>query len=94
MRGEVGEALRELDSAAEARSDGAVPLREEDVRAWLSAAGLEVEHRAGVRIFHDHVKGRWTEQGLADLLALELRCRMEEPFASLAQHIHLVCRRV
>ena len=93
VRGRPGEALRELDSVAEPRPDGAMPLREEDVRAWLSAAGLEVEHWAGVRIFHDHVQGTLTEQGLADLLALEMRCRMEEPFASLAQHLHLVCRR-
>ena len=92
VRGEVGAALREMKSGPEARSDGAVPLREEDVRAWLSAAGLEVEHRAGVRIFHDHVEGPLDERGLAELLALELRCRTEEPFASLAQHIHLVCR--
>ena len=93
MRGEVAGALREMKSGPEARSDGAVPLREEDVRAWLSTAGLEVEHRAGVRIFHDHVEGPLDEQGLAELLALERRCRMEEPFASLAQHIHLVCGR-
>ena len=93
VRGRPGEALRELDFGAEARSDGATPLRERDVRAWLSAAGLEVEHRAGVRIFHDHVEGPLTDQALADLLALELRCRTEEPFTSLAQHLHLVCRR-
>lgn len=93
VRGEVAGALREFEAAAEARSDGAMPLREEDVRGWLRAEGLEVEHRAGVRIFHDHVEGPLDEQGLADLLALELRCRMEEPFASLAQHMHLVCRR-
>ena len=92
MRGEFGAALRELDSGAEARPDGATPLREQDVRAWLSAAGLEVEHRSGVRIFHDHVQGPLDERGLADLLALEKRCRTEEPFASLAQHLHLVCR--
>ncbi len=93
VRGRSGEALRELGSKAEARPDGATPLREQDVRPWLSAGGLEVEHRAGVRIFHDHVQGPLDEQGLADLLALELRCRTEEPFASLAQHLHLVCRR-
>lgn len=93
VRGRPGEALRELDSIAEPRPDGATPLREQDVWAWLNAAGLEVEHRAGVRIFHDHVDGPLDEQGLSDLLALELRCRAEEPFASLAQHLHLVCRR-
>lgn len=93
VRGRPGEALREVDSPAEPRPDGATPLREQDVRAWLSTAGLEVEHRAGVRIFHDHVEKPLTEQGLVDLLALELRCRTEEPFASLAQHLHLVCRR-
>ncbi len=93
VRGEVGAALRELGSVAGRRPDGATPLREGDVRAWLSAAGLEVEHRAGVRIFHDHVQEPLTEQGLAGVLALEKRCRTEEPFASLAQHLHLVCRR-
>ena len=54
--------------------------------------GGEVQHRAGIRTFHDHVQGPLDDQALADL-ALELRCRTEEPFASLAQHLHLVCRR-
>ena len=93
VRGQLVDALREIDAAAEPRADGATPLREQDVRAWLSAVGLEVQHRAGIRIFHDHVQAPLDDRALADLLALELRCRTEEPFASLAQHLHLVCRR-
>ena len=45
-------------------------------------------------IFHDHLPdavrtGEW----LQDLLPLEMALRTHEPFASLAQHIHLVCAR-
>ena len=93
VRGQFPEALREVDASAEPRADGAAPLRERDVREWLRGAGLEVEHRAGIRAFHDHVQVPLDDGALADLLALELRCRTEEPFASLAQHLHLVCRR-
>lgn len=92
-RGQFIDALREVDSPPDPRTDGAMPLRERDVRGWLDAAGLEILHRAGIRVFHDHVQEALDQRRLEDLLALELRCRTVEPFASLAQHIHLLCRR-
>lgn len=92
-RGQFKDALREADAPAAPRVDGAIPLRERAVHEWLGAAGLEVQHRAGIRVFHDHVRETLDQGALADLLALELRCRTVEPFASLAQHIHLLCRR-
>ena len=93
VRGQFSEALQEVDFPAAPRADGAVPIREEDVRHWVRIAGLTVQHRAGVRIFHDHAHDQLGENELRGLLALELKCRTTEPFASLAQHIHLVCRR-
>jgi S-adenosylmethionine-dependent methyltransferase len=73
---------------------GCVPQSEEHVRAWLADLGLKVHSRAGIRIFHDHlqtpVRGR---DELHALVRLEQACRRREPFASLAQHIHLICQR-
>ena len=94
VRGQFSEALQEIDLPAAPRADGAMPIREQDVLDWVRAAGLDVQHRAGIRIFHDHIQDRLGENELRGLLDLELKCRAKEPFASLAQHIHLVCRRL
>ncbi len=93
IRGQFSEALREIDLPAAPRRDGAVPIREQDVCRWVRAVGLLVQHRAGIRVFHDHIRDQLGESELKGLLELELECRTKEPFASLAQHIHLVCRR-
>lgn len=37
VRSQFSEALREVDCPADPRADGAVPLRERDVRQWLAA---------------------------------------------------------
>lgn len=70
-----------------------VPLDEEDVRRWLAEAGLRIVSRAGIRIFHDHLAADLAADRLEELLDVEKRFRSREPFASLAQHIHLVCER-
>ena len=71
---------------------GATPLAEENVREWLGELGLAVRSKAGIRIFHDHVPdGARDGEQLEALLDIEQSMRNEEPFASLGQHIHLVC---
>jgi len=93
--GELSTALQEYEEGFAPRGwgQGATPLAEEDVRRWLGELGLEVCSKAGIRIFHDHVPGsaRKPDQ-LEALLDVEKRLRNKEPFASLGQHIHLVCR--
>jgi S-adenosylmethionine-dependent methyltransferase len=89
LRGDFAGALEERPADAAAP----VTLAERDVRGWLEEAGLTVESRAGIRIFHDHLPEGVARDRLEELLAVEKEFRAREPFASLAQHIHLVCRR-
>ena len=64
------------------------------VQSWLEAAGLYVESKAGVRIFHDHLMNRVTSRAELDrLLRVEAALRNREPFASLGHHAHFVCKR-
>ena len=84
-------AVRDLETAEHAPPS---PLSEEDVATWLNTLGWQVKSKAGIRIFHDHVPEavRQPEQ-LNDLLELEQLYAKREPFASLAQHVHLICQR-
>ncbi|MCY4368675.1 MAG: methyltransferase domain-containing protein [bacterium] len=75
--------------------EGATALDNEMVVSWLEGQGLEVNARAGIRVFHDHVVDRLDgSQGLAQLIELEKAVCRSEPFTSLGQHTHLTCRRV
>jgi tRNA 5-carboxymethoxyuridine methyltransferase len=70
----------------------AVPLSENVVREWLDRLDFFVESKAGIRMFHDYVpESHRTPDRLEDLLTLERALRGTEPFASLGQHIHLIC---
>ncbi len=94
FRGDFGEAVRELESGCAPRPDGCLPLAEPDVLAWLEELGLRVRSRAGIRIFHDFLpESQRAPERLDALVELEKRFRAREPFASLAQHLHLVCER-
>ena len=71
-----------------------MPLAEEIVRGWLDELGLRARSKAGIRIFHDHLPDAARDrERLDDLLEIEGALRRHEPFASLGQHIHLVCER-
>ena len=75
--------------------EGATALDNEVVVSWLGNQDLEVEARAGIRIFHDHVVDKLRgPQTLAQLIELEKAVCRSEPFASLGQHTHLTCQRV
>lgn len=96
LRGEFTQALREASGQIQARDQGsaAVALAERDVREWIYQAGMTVYAKAGIRIFHDHLRAAYrTAEQMDDLLAAERQLRQEEPFASLGQHIHLLCTR-
>lgn len=72
--------------------EAATPLAEDDVRLWLDDLGLEVTSKAGIRIFHDYLPaGERTPERIEALIPIEETYRRIEPFASLGQHIHLVC---
>lgn len=72
----------------------AVPLDERLVRDWLADSGCRVLSKAGIRIFHDHLSAASRSQArLDELIAVEQAVRNTEPFASLGQHVHLVCTR-
>ena len=97
LRGEFTAALREREQGGFPGKwgDEATPLAEETVRGWLEELGLEVEAKAGIRIFHDHLPDAVRQRGgLGALLETEKELRDREPFASLGQHVHLICKRV
>lgn len=66
------------------------PLFPETVLTWLDELGMRVISKAGIRIFHDHITEKEREGKLEQLLELEKTLKKQEPFASLAQHIHVV----
>ncbi len=92
LRGDFAEALQTPN-----RTGGdadCTPLQEETVGSWLNEQGLRVLSKAGIRVFHDHLHGQvWGREGLEELLKTEKALRKMEPFASLGQHVHLVCER-
>ncbi|MGH3899389.1 MAG: methyltransferase domain-containing protein [Pseudonocardiaceae bacterium] len=94
LEGEFAQALREESGQVQARGgeSGVVALAERDVREWVHQADLTVYAKAGIRIFHDHLRpDNRTAEWMDDLLVAERQLRQEEPFASLGQHIHLLC---
>lgn len=96
LKGEFAHALKEAFGNVQARGgkSGAVALVEREVREWIRQADLTVYAKAGIRIFHDHLQSAHrTTEWMEDLLVAELQLRQEEPFASLGQHIHLLCAR-
>ena len=72
---------------------GARGLTTAGVTQLLNKHGLDVVSKAGIRVFHDHISDALKRDRLPALLELEKNYRKVEPFASLAQHIHLVCCR-
>lgn len=78
--------------APEAKPAPPWPLDPEVVRSWVQAAGLEITSKAGIRIFHDYLPDDVRAAKLDQLLQIEMAYRRREPFASLGQHVHFVCR--
>lgn len=72
---------------------GARGLSTKTVAKYLNEHRLVPNSKAGIRIFHDYIPRHLKRNNLTELLQLEINYRRTEPFASLAQHIHLVCSR-
>ncbi|MEM6427812.1 MAG: methyltransferase domain-containing protein [Deinococcota bacterium] len=92
------DAAKEVAQAGPQTSDipefaGARALQLETITRYLEDADLQIQHKAGIRIFHDHIPEDVRESVLEALLEVEINFRCTEPFASLAQHIHLICTR-
>jgi hypothetical protein len=51
---------------------------------------MRVISKAGIRMFHDHIAEKNKKGKLEQFLELEKTLRKREPFASLAQHIHII----
>jgi S-adenosylmethionine-dependent methyltransferase len=71
----------------------AKPLFPETVMTWLNEFGMHIKSKVGIRIFHDHITEEDKEGKLEQLLKVEQALRQQEPFASLAQHIHFICQK-
>ncbi len=68
------------------------PLLPQTVKEWLLELKFNIISKSGIRIFHDFVPED-KRQNLEQLLKVEKHLRKQEPFASLAQHIHFVCQK-
>ena len=95
LSGDFEAALKDYQTGPIRRGwgEGATALDNEVVVSWLEEQDLEVNARAGIRIFHDHVVDKLGgPQRLTQLIELEKAVCRSEPFASLGQHTHLTCR--
>ncbi|WP_028975209.1 methyltransferase domain-containing protein [Spirochaeta cellobiosiphila] len=69
------------------------PLRESEVKLWLSELKFDILSKGGIRIFYGlFSNGDEFEDRIDQLKIVEWTyCRIE-PYASIAQHIHFVCK--
>lgn len=90
LRGDFA-AIRDHPTGIREGETAPVALDEASVTDWLTELGLHVTSRSGIRILHDHLRAELDDAGVEQLTEAETDLRKREPFASLAQHIHLVC---
>lgn len=70
------------------------PLEPDQVLLWLEQAGMEVQVRSGIRVFHDYMHHDIRkQQDDSAMLALEQRYSRLEPYRSLARYYHVVARK-
>lgn len=70
------------------------PLNPEEVYQWLSALGLTISGKTGIRVFHDYLRDKQKQIDEFDtLLALEQRYCRQEPFVSLGRYIHVMAHK-
>jgi S-adenosylmethionine-dependent methyltransferase len=93
LRGDFSLELLQETSSVTGWNKPSRPLSPETVLAWLDELKMRVVSKAGIRIFHDHIAEENREGRLEQLLSIEKTLRKREPFASLAQHIHIVCQK-
>jgi len=69
------------------------PLRETEVRSWLGELGLSILSKGGIRIFFGLCNNdQEFDRRIEHLKVIEWTYCRKEPFASIAQHIHFVCK--
>jgi S-adenosylmethionine-dependent methyltransferase len=94
LAGDFSEALlSDQNSFVGSWNEPCKPLYPETVIGWLEEFGVTIKSKAGIRIFHDFIAEKDREGKLEELLVLEKATRKREPFASLAQHIHMVAQK-
>jgi len=95
LSGRVRQVLQDVQHGRSTRAwsaPGWTLLSSDGVHEWLRGSGMTVTSKAGVRMFHDYLpESARRDDSLEALHEIEVALRKKEPFASLAQHIHLVC---
>jgi len=70
------------------------PLKHNEVMKWIESTKMEILSRAGIRIFLDMTGNEDSFMDrLKELEETEKTYSRIEPYTSIAQHIHLVCRK-
>jgi len=66
----------------------------EQVYGWLQECGFTIEHKTGIRVFHDYMRDKTKQIDRFDeVLALEKQYCRQEPFLSLGRYIHVTARK-
>lgn len=70
------------------------PARPQRVADWLEESRVVVEHKTGVRCFHDYMFDRqmWDTK-VPEIIEKELAYAREEPFVSIGKYLHYMCKK-
>ena len=69
------------------------PLDPDEVKTWVSAAGLDIVQHSGVRVITDYMTSSAAGSlSLEEMLAMERRYANVDPYRMLGRYIHLICR--
>jgi S-adenosylmethionine-dependent methyltransferase len=69
------------------------PLNQYEVKSWIEEQGMTIVSKAGIRIFYNLFKNKHEfKDRMQELQDAEYVYSRREPYASIAQHIHYVCR--
>jgi S-adenosylmethionine-dependent methyltransferase len=67
------------------------PLYPQQVQDWCGEAGLQAKAQSGIRVFHDYVTTpRGGNDVPKDIIEMELRYSLKEPYLWLGRYIHLL----
>lgn len=70
------------------------PIYPEQVKSWVSEAGMQIRSQSGIRVFHDYVTTQRGGNGVPeDVIEMELKYSQQEPFLWLGRYIHLMLER-
>lgn len=69
------------------------PLHPEQVYQWIAELGMTISGKSGIRVFHDYMHNKMTEQDLDALLALEQRYCRQEPYINFGRYIHVMAHK-